>query len=246
VRVTTITHCWKHLAVSAMGADIVSGDFAVSNAGAMATAFGCDADLATVIAAKARYRGYPARTTIIDAATHERTIFVMVDGHARAVAFSIDGRLVVLQDFGPGDLFGENSLTDGQNSNADVTAIDAVQAGLFESEVFIAMMTNYSVVALAFSRLIVERLHDTARRLVEGATLSATGRVHAELLRQARSGDAMTIRPAPVLSVFALRAQTTRETASRAINALQKRGIVERDDHSLRVVAPHRLEELIY
>jgi CRP/FNR family transcriptional regulator, cyclic AMP receptor protein len=228
----------------------LSDDFAVTgavtSAGAMAKAFGCDAQLAAVIAAKARYRDYAPRTTIVDAAAPPRTVFVMVDGHARAVAFAIDGRLVVLQDFGPGDLFGENSLADHKSSNADVTAIDSVQAGLFESDVFIALMTNYTVVALAFSRLVVDRLNETARRLVEGATLSAGGRVHAELLRQARRGDAMTIRPAPVLSVFALRAQTTRETASRAINALQKRGIVERDEDSLRIVAPHRLEELVY
>jgi CRP/FNR family transcriptional regulator, cyclic AMP receptor protein len=218
----------------------------VLDADAMAKAFGCDADLAAVIATKAHYRAYPARTTIVDGTASSSTIYVMVDGHARAIAFSVDGRLVVLHDFGPGDLFGEDSLSGANSSNVDVAAIDAVRAALFQNEIFLALMTNYSAVAIAFSRLLVTRLSDTARRLVEGSTLSATGRIHAELLRQARAADAMTIRPAPVLSVFALRAQTTRETASRTINALQKRGIVARDDDSLRVVAPHRLEELIY
>jgi CRP/FNR family transcriptional regulator, cyclic AMP receptor protein len=212
----------------------------------MVRAFRCDADLASLIAAKAHYRDFAARTTIINGTAISTAVYVMVDGHARAVAFSIDGRLVVLHDFGPGDLFGEDSLTGTKSTNVDVTAVDAVRAGLFASDDFLALMTNYSAIAVAFSQLLVTRLGDTARRLVEGSTLSATGRVHAELLRQARRGDTMTIRPAPVLSVFALSAQTTRETASRAINALQKRGIVERNDDSLRIVAPHRLEELIY
>ena len=222
-----------------MGDDVVVTD-------AITRAFHCDADLAAVIAAKAHYRSYSARTTIIDGAAASNTVYVLVDGHARAIAFSIEGRLVVLHDFGPGDLFGENSLTGTKSTNVDVTAIDAVHAGLFTSDTFLALMTNYNAVAIAVSQLLVARLGDTARRLVEGSTLSATGRIHAELLRQAHSGDAMTIRPAPVLSVFALRAQTTRETASRAISALQKRGIIERDEDCLRVVAPHRLEELIY
>jgi CRP/FNR family transcriptional regulator, cyclic AMP receptor protein len=226
---------------SILGDEIASG-----GADAMVKAFGCDRDLAGVMAAKAHYRHFAARTTIIDGTAASTMVYVMVDGRARAVAFSVDGRLVVLHDFGPGDLFGEDSLTGARSSNVDIVALDAVWAGLFESDVFLALMTNYSAVAIAFSQLLVTRLGDTARRLVEGSTLTATGRIHAELLRQARGGDAMTIRPAPVLSVFALRAQTTRETASRAINALQKRGIVQRDGDGLRVVAPHRLEELIY
>ena len=49
-----------------------------------------------------------------------------------------------------------------------------------------------------------------------------------------------------MLSEFALQVQSTRETVSRAINALEKRGIIRRDEQGLTVVAPHRLEELIY
>jgi len=56
----------------------------------------------------------------------------------------------------------------------------------------------------------------------------------------------MTIAPAPVLSQLALQVQSTRETVSRAISALEKRGIIRRDPQGLTVVAPHRLEELIY
>jgi len=107
-------------------------------------------------------------------------------------------------------------------------------------------MSSYNCVALAVSRRLVARLGQITRRMVEGATLSANGRIHAELLRQARASDSMTISPAPILSAFALLVQSTRETVSRAISNLEKRGIIQRDEHTLRVVAPHRLEELIF
>jgi len=55
----------------------------------------------------------------------------------------------------------------------------------------------------------------------------------------------MAIEPVPVLSVLALTVQSTRETVSRTLNDLVKRGIVRREPHRLVVVAPHRLEELI-
>ena len=55
----------------------------------------------------------------------------------------------------------------------------------------------------------------------------------------------MTIRPAPVIADLALRVATTRETASRAVNGLERRGIIRRDGDGLTVVAPNRLEEMI-
>jgi DNA-binding GntR family transcriptional regulator len=51
--------------------------------------------------------------------------------------------------------------------------------------------------------------------------------------------------PAPVLANLAVRAYTTRETVSRAVSALERRGIISRHADALVIVAPHRLEELV-
>jgi DNA-binding GntR family transcriptional regulator len=69
--------------------------------------------------------------------------------------------------------------------------------------------------------------------------------VYAELLRLARLGDGKAIRPAPVLSALAIRVQSTRETVSRAVNDLERRGIIRRQDDALVIVASQRLEELV-
>ena len=98
---------------------------------------------------------------------------------------------------------------------------------------------------MAVSRLLLKQLRKATDKLLDRATLSAQGRVHAELLRLARLGDGHTLRPPPVLSALAIRVQTTRETASRAVAALERRGIVRRDGVALIIVAPHRLEELV-
>ena len=44
---------------------------------------------------------------------------------------------------------------------------------------------------------------------------------------------------------LATRVQTTRETASRAVSALERRGVVRRDAEGLVIVARHRLEDLV-
>ncbi len=168
----------------------------------------------------------------------------MLDGHAQAVAISTDGRAVLVQDFYQGDLFGELGLMPGGVNEEEVLAVDTVDASQFRSDVFIGLMEAHATVALAVSRLVVARLYRTTRRMVEGATLSATGRVCAEVLRLARAGDNV-IRPAPKVSDLAKAAQTTRETASRAVSLLERKGIIQRNNEVLKLVAPHRLEDLV-
>ncbi len=212
----------------------------------VARTFNCEAALATMVAAKARYADYPARATIVDTGTTFDQIYLVIAGRARMLAFGIDGRLVVVDEFASGDIFGESGLFDVHVAEGEIAAVAAVTTGAFRNDVFIALMSSYTCIALAVSKLLLARLSAKTRRLVEGATLSTVGRIHAELLRQARSGEAMTIRPAPVLAAFALTVQSTRETVSRTIGALEKRGIIRRTADGLTVAAPHRLEELIY
>ncbi len=212
----------------------------------LAHTFGCSAAVAAAIALKARVRDYPARAVIVEGNQVFEHVHVLIDGLARMCAFAMDGRLVAVEDYRAGELFGETGLFEAEPARHDISAVVASTAAAFANVVFLDLMTNYHCVALSVSRRLVTRLRAITQRMVEGATLSATGRIHAELLRQAQAGTAMTISPAPVLSNFALQVQSTRETVSRTIGALEKRGIIRRDGQGLRVVAPHRLEELIY
>jgi predicted transcriptional regulator len=80
-------------------------------------------------------------------------------------------------------------------------------------------------------------------RMAARIGLSATGRCYQALL--AKADDDGWIKPLPVLSALALGVNTTRETASRAVAQLVRRGIVERHDNGLRVVSRRMLEELV-
>ncbi len=208
--------------------------------------FGCDAPLAAVVVQQARYRSWPHRATIIAEGDDLDAILLLISGRARMLAYGVDGRVVLVQDFAVGDLMGEGSLIDESPSEGEIVAVEPVGAGSFVTSAFVALMSTHACIAMAVSRLLVARLGMATRRLVEGATLSAVGRVHAELLREARAGGAMTITPAPILAELARTVQTTRETVSRTISVLEKRGIVRRTAEALTVVAPHRLQELIY
>ncbi len=208
--------------------------------------FGCAGALAQVISNRATYRHFQPRDKLVESGAPASNVFLIIEGRAKEVAISFDGRAILVQEFGPGDLFGESAILGDHVSTEEIVAVQVTEAGQFRSGDLVALIENYSCVALAFSKLMTQRLRQTRRRMVEGATLTATGRIHAELLRQARAGSDMTIKPVPVLTEFALLVQSTRETVSRTISTLEKRGIIRRYETGLKIVAPHRLEDQIF
>lgn len=247
-------------------------DLAQTLATLLARALACDSALAATIARGARRHDHAPHGVILDSAGGEQSVHLLAHGHARLIAGSIDGRMVVIEDYPPGELLGLTGLFGWDGVPAQVCAVIASRSHAFAGHAFVALMSAHAAIALGVSRMLVRRLSAANRRVAENATLSAPGRIHAELLRRARAGvgadgrgdssrpagaganagvgagagAGAAIRPMPVFSELALALQTTRESVSRAVSALEKRGIVRRDPDALVIVAPHRLEELVY
>lgn len=207
--------------------------------------FGCSGELAASIYSRGRLRRYEVRASIVRRGDRIAALYVLVDGLAHAIVYSFDGQAVLLHEYRAGDFFGAMSSPRATTHEADVVVVEQVCAFLLDGVELAMLAERHGCIGMALFSLMVERLQRTSSRMYEHAALSAVGRVHAELLRLARQGADLSIRPAPVLSDLALRVSTTRETVSRAVNALERRGIIRRDADALVVVAPHRLEELV-
>lgn len=208
-------------------------------------AFDCPPPVADSIGARALERLYPLRATILRQGDVGGETFLLIAGRAQALLYGLDGQLALLQEFMPGDLFGAIARLDPEPHEADVVATEAVRAAMFQALDFITLIESHGSVGLAVSRLLLRQLRAATGRMAERVTLSAVGRVHAELLRLARLGDGRTIRPPPVLAALAVRVHSTRETVSRAVSALERRGILRREVDALVIVAPGRLEEMV-
>jgi CRP-like cAMP-binding protein len=209
---------------------------------AIGAAFGCAAETSARIFAAGRVKAYAPRACLVRQGDPCATAFLLVLGRAHALLYGADGQLVLLHDYGPGDLFGALGGTGGAEEEADVVAQEAVRAFLLEAAALVALAERHGAIGLALSRLLLKRLRATSARMYERAALSAPGRVCAELLRLARGGEGRTIRPVPVIAELALKVGTTRETASRTVSALLRRGLLRREGDALIVVAPARLE----
>lgn len=207
--------------------------------------FGCTPEVAASIGARAADRIFPVRATLLRQGDRADQTWLLLTGRARALLYGMDGQMVLLHEFSAGDVFGAIDDRDAQAQEADIVAVDPSRAAVFLALDFLHLMETHGCVGLAVSRMLLRQLRAATGRMVERLTLSAPGRVHAELLRLARLDDEGAIRPVPVFAAMAVRLNTTRETVSRAISTLERRGIVRREGDALVIVAPRRLEEMV-
>lgn len=208
-------------------------------------ALGCPADVAEAIAAHATARRYPAQGLILRHGDGTSYAWLIMTGRAQALVYALDGQTVLVHEYLVGDLFGAVAAADAWPIEAEVIAAEPTSAACVPAADFVLLVDRHGSLGLLLVRSLLGQLRAASMRMVDRTTLSAPGRVYAELLRLARLGDGRTIRPAPVHAALAVRVQSTRETVSRAVNALERRGIVRRENDTLFIVAAQRLEEMV-
>lgn len=205
---------------------------------------GCTPDVAAVVANKARLRRHAPRSTMISQGQRLAEACLLIDGQAHEVVFAANGQEILLQVLTPGAFYGEYGLVSGAEAESAVMAARACASAAFAVPDFVMLMQAHGCIGLAVSRAMIARAAAMTRRMVAVSILSATGRICAELARRGRAHDGV-LRPVPVWSELARDVQSTRETVSRTIAGLKRRGIVRQDDDALVIVAPRMLDDLV-
>lgn len=207
--------------------------------------FGCSAEAALAVAQRATERIYAARAVLAYQGEPCSQTWLVLAGRVQALVYGAEGQQAMLGEYAAGELFGAIAQLDGAPLEADLVAVERLRAAIFLAADFVQLIETHGAIGLAVSRMLLRQLRQAAGRMMEQVTLSSAGRVCAELLRLAeRGGDGvLAIRPSPVLSTLAVRVHTTRETASRVVSALERRGVIRRDPGALVIVSQRRMEE---
>ena len=168
--------------------------------------------------------------------------WLLLDGALKCEALSADGRATVIAGYTPGDLTGswtgECKPLTGSLVAARPSVLLALPVGAIE-----ALAATDPAFALSIARSFSRQSDQLLARFAARNNLTAPGRLYARLIELADTERA--IRPAPIVAGLATSVQTTRETASRAISNLERRGIIARHaDHWL-IQSVRMLEELV-
>jgi len=197
----------------------------------------------------AEIREVDAGTSIISQDDDDDSVFFLLEGSVRVVLLSENGQEIWLDWFGAGAIFGELAALTGKARTSEIVAETDCRLAAVTGSQFFELMRRHGAFGLALSRMLAARIHHTTQRMFELSALSAPGRIYAELLRMSEpsktEGNSRTIERAPSMTELARRVNTTRETTSRTVNDLERRGLLKRRDRSFELVDPDLLNRML-
>ncbi len=200
-------------------------------------------DMLLRFAQRARWRTVAPGETVVDAGDAAGEVFLVVEGAVRVVQRSATGHELILNDIGPGEIFGELAAIDGVCRSANVTALLRSRLCAVPADAFMELVLQSPPVGRWLLQLLAARLRLKDLRSLEAASLPVGQRVLAELLRlsRRRSNGDRVVSPPPLQEVLAARLGLRRETVSRELAKLARAGFVT---VSRRSVVLHRPDEI--
>lgn len=201
----------------------------------------CPMDAAAQLNEKMILKKFNHKEILLHQGDMNDQIWLVLDGDAQLQAIGFDGKVTLLTAQGAGEVIG--AFPDALQSNIDVKIyghLSALQISTFDLK---AIVDEYPSVGRGLAKIFGNQYHAIINRLAMHVSLTADGRVHAEILRLAQDSDMIT--PYPVVTAVGLMAQTSRETASRAIAHLRRRGIIEKNQQGLKILSRNMLEDLV-
>ncbi len=177
-------------------------------------------------------REYPEGAVIVSQEDAGEALFVLVRGRVKVVLYGHSGREVILSIFkSPGDFFGEMSLLDDQPRSATVIAGERSRLLILSRAGFQEHISTHPRTALRVLTELSRRLRRADEVIGNLALLDVFGRLAGKLRELAAADgeeveDGVVVRQRPTQAEIAAMIGTSRETVSRALSELSRRGLV--------------------
>lgn len=110
-------------------------------------------------------RAYEAGQEIVTQGQVGMGLFIIVSGHAQAVRERGNGTKVVVNEFGPGDFFGEMSLLDDGPRTASVIATEATRCLVLIAWDFHSVLRSDPDVAILIMQAVAQRFRQVLATL---------------------------------------------------------------------------------
>ena len=201
-------------------------------------------------------RSYPAGSIILREGDPGDTCYILRSGGARVVRQHADGRAITLTNLGPGEIFGELAMFDGEVRSATVEAIDDVQAIAILAGDLKRLLGAHPEIAVKLLGALAERLREMNARISRQSFQKVSSRVAGVLVGLVETGThtgggapGEPVSEVIVRSTQADLAQlagTSREAASRFLATLQRAGVLTTKRGRIVVHDPSALHRYIY
>lgn len=198
-------------------------------------------------------RSFPAATRVFHEGDHSDACYIVRSGSFRVTREHSDGRAITLATLGPGEVFGELAMLDGEARSASVEALaDGELLALPAGEVR-SLLARHPEITVKLIAALVRRLRVANERISRQSFQTVPSRVAGVLLQLVaeegslgteNDGGHVTIRMNQ--SDLAQLAGTSRESVSRFLADLERAGVVQPGRGRVTVIAPSKLRNYIF
>lgn len=196
-------------------------------------------------------RTFPAGTRVFHEGDSSDACYIVKDGSFRVTREHSDGRAITLATLGPGEIFGELAMLDGDRRSASAEALTDGELLALPAGDVRALLSRHPEIALKLVAGLVRRLRAANVRISRQSFQTVPSRVAGilvQLSREARdgngNGEEMTIRMNQ--TDLAQLAGTSRESVSRFLAELERAGVVRSGRGRVTIVEPAKLSNYIY
>jgi CRP/FNR family transcriptional regulator len=195
-------------------------------------------------------RSFPAGVRVFHEGDRSDACYLVRSGDLRVTREHPDGRAIALATLGPGDLFGELAMLDGEARSASVeTLSDAELLALPAADVR-RLLADHPEISVKLIAALTRRLRETNERVARQSFQTVPSRVAGvltQLIAEESTPDGrqgITIRMTQ--ADLAQLAGTSRESVSRFLATLERAGVVQVGRGRVTVLEPRRLRAYIF
>ena len=183
-------------------------------------------------------RNYLKNSMIILEEEYGDLVFMVQSGTIKITRVNDEGKEVILALLGPGEIFGELAILDGEARSANALAQENCKLLAINKQDFLEILkTNFSVSYNLMCEL-AKRLRKSDQQIEALSLSDAEHRIGVSLLNLAedmgviRRGK-VTIQNLPFQQDIANMAGTSRETVSRVLKILEEKSMIFKQGHTL-------------
>lgn len=193
-------------------------------------------------------RSHPANQVILLENDWGSSVYFILDGWVKIRTYNLDGKEVTLNILGRGELFGEMAPLEEVPRSTDVITLVPTVIGSIPASDFVNLLHSQPLAGIRLSQLMARRLRQVNRRLRLRES-DSTARVTDIILfladGQGKPGaTGLEIPNLPHRELSSL-SGLARETVTRVLNKLEKKGLIVRDKELLSIPDINALERLL-
>jgi CRP/FNR family transcriptional regulator len=170
-------------------------------------------------------RSFPAGTRVFHEGDSSDACYIVKEGSFRVTREHSDGRAITLATLGPGEIFGELAMLDGDSRSASAEALTDGELLALPANDVRSLLARHPEIALKLVAGLVRRLRADNVRLIKQSFQTV---------------------PSRDPGILAQLAGTSRESVSRFLAELERAGVVRSGRGRVTVLDPPKLRNYIY